>query len=260
MTSLKALGLGIVTVANRKGGVGKTASAISIASGLAKTGEKVLVIDGDPQGNMSLFFLGADRDREGLSGFLGALGDGAAPKLESYINKNVRRNLDLLPAGKGWLGFFREETVTKRIGEKFGEILASAKVGYRWIIIDTSPAHGALERMLISSSEALIVPLEFQRFSIAGLETLMGEVEKCSVESGRPIRIQALLFTKAENNVARVDAYREVFSSFGIPVFEVCKSEYVPKGLERGRTIWENAPGSYAARDYAALLNKAFFG
>ena len=59
--SLKQTGMRVVTVANRKGGVGKTSSVIQIASGLARRGERVLVIDGDPQGNLTLFFGGKEK-------------------------------------------------------------------------------------------------------------------------------------------------------------------------------------------------------
>jgi len=260
MTSLSELGLGIVAVANRKGGVGKTVSAISLASGLAKAGYKVLAVDGDPQANMSLFFMGASRDRRGLASLLGDLASGMNPSLDDCLRKGVRRNLDLLPAGERNAAARLDEAVMARLSSPFAGLLSSARARYRWIVIDTSPAHGALERVLIAASEALIVPLEFQRFSVAGLESLVAEVAECSAESGRPVRIHALVFTKAENNLARVESYRDAFSGFGVPVFEVCKSEYVPKGLERGRTIWESAPGSYAAKDYAAILEKAFVG
>lgn len=259
MRSLRELDLRVVTVANRKGGVGKTVSAITLASGLAKAGEKVLAIDGDPQGNMSLFFSGPAKGGEGLSALLGALGSGK-PKLESFVKRGVRRNLDLLPAGEAELRMTIDGEGLETLASGFSALLEAAKRRYGWIIIDSSPAHGALERLLIGASEALIVPLEFQRFSVAGLDALMAEVASCSERSGRQIRIQALVFTKAENNLARVESYREVFSNFGVPVFEVCKSEYVPKCLERGRTLWESAPGSYAARDYAAILQKAFVG
>lgn len=260
MTGLVTLGLGIVAIANRKGGVGKTVSAISIASGLARTGDRVLAIDGDPQANMSLFFQGLPQGDGGLASLLGSLAEGKKNRLDSLVKKNVRRNLDLLPAGDSNLRIHLDESTVANAGPAFGEMLGQARSRYRWIVIDTSPAHGALERLLIASSEALIVPLEFQRFSVAGLETLMRDVAEGGAQHGRQVRVHSLIFTKAENNVSRVESYREVFSSYGIPVFEVCKSEYVPKGLERGRTIWESAPGSYAARDYAMILEKAFLG
>ena len=80
----------------------------------------------------------------------------------------------------------------------------------------------------------------------------------CTEEAGHGIRVHSLVFAKAENRVARVDSYRELFSAFRIPIFEVCKTEYIPRSLERSKTIWESGPSSFAARDYARIIDKAF--
>ena len=83
-------------------------------------------------------------------------------------------------------------------------------------------------------------------------------MENCTKESGKEIKIHSLIFTKAENRLNRVQTYREVFSSFHIPIFEVCKSEYIVRSLEKSRTIWECGPASFAARDYARVIDRAF--
>ncbi|MEI6876459.1 MAG: ParA family protein [Spirochaetota bacterium] len=259
MPSLRQLGLGIVAIANRKGGVGKTASAISIASGLSRSGQSVLAIDGDPQSNMSLFFEDRGRGSGDLSKLLSAFAEGRSGKLEENIRKNVRRGLDLLPAGDADFRIHVKDSDLERAKQPFTEALSQARKHYDWIIIDTSPSNGQLERLLIGASEALIIPLEFQRFSVSGLEALVTEASVLSAETGRNLRVHALIFTKAESNLARVDSYREVFSTFRIPVFEVCRSEYVPRSLEKSRTIWESAPGSYAAKDYGRIIEKAFW-
>ncbi len=258
MASLRELGLGVVAIANRKGGVGKTASAISLGAGLAKAGQRVLLVDGDPQANMSLFFSESGRGGRDVSNLLSDLAAGKKIAPDTYARKRVRRGLDLLPAGDPNLRFLFPEEGLKTLIKPLFDFFTSVRAKYDWVIIDTSPSHGPLERLLLSASEALVVPLEFQRFSVAGLETLVSDVAECSKEQGRNIRLQALLFTKAENNLSRVDAYREVFSAFRVPVFEICRSEYIPRGLERSRTIWESAPGSYAARDYGRVIEKAF--
>ena len=116
----------------------------------------------------------------------------------------------------------------------------------------------ALERLLIRASDAVIIPLEFQLFSVSGLESILEEVKSCSAEAGKEIHVHSLLFTKAENRLHRVQTYRELFSSFHIPVYEICKSEYISRSLEKSRTIWECGPSSYAARDYRTLIDKGF--
>lgn len=254
--SLKSLGLKIVAVANQKGGVGKTTTALSLASGLAKAGQRVLAVDGDPQGNLSLFF-GAKGVPDFGALLEGLLGGGEA-RLESYAMKGVRKGLDLVPALRRGLRAELGDSVLGKASPAFASLLRGARERYDWIILDCSPSDGALEKMLISASEAVLVPLEFQLFSVAGLEALLEDVDSCAAAAGRPIRVHALVFNKAENRLGRVASYRRLFSTFRIPIYEVCKSEYLPRCIEASKTIWEGGPSSYAARDYARIMDRAF--
>lgn len=262
-SSLEALGLRIVAVANQKGGVGKTVTVATLASGLARRGQRVLVVDGDPQGNLTQFFGAGDHQPE--FGTLLELLAGSSPldrpvDPAPYLAKRVKLRLDLLPVSRRHLRTELGDEAIARSGPALASTLAGLKGCYDWILLDTSPSNGELERVLISASEAIIIPLEFQLFSVSGLESILEDLEECSRRSGREIRAQALIFTKAENGLARVDAYRRLFSSTRIPIYEVCRSEYVPRALERGRTLWESAPSSYAARDYERIIQKAFLG
>lgn len=254
--SLRSLGLRIVAVANQKGGVGKTTTVIEVASGLARTGARVLAVDGDPQGNLSLFF-GAGEMKD-LGDLLGSLLEGREPKILDYVVRNARKGLDILPAKHRLLRRELGEAEILRAAPAFADFLAGLKARYDWILIDSSPSNGALERLLVRSAEAVIVPLEFQLFSVEGLEAILADVALCAEEAGRGIRVHSLVFQKAENRLARVESYRELFSTFRIPIFEVCKSEYIPRSLERSRTIWESGPTSFAARDYQRIIEKSF--
>jgi len=79
-------------------------------------------------------------------------------------------------------------------------------------------------------------------------------------ETGRDISVEALIFTKTEKRINRMNEYREIFSNFRIPIFEVCKSESLPKSIETGRTIWESAPTGFAAADYYDIITHVFLG
>jgi chromosome partitioning protein len=259
--SLRSLGLGIVALANQKGGVGKTTLVIELASGLARAGQRVLVVDGDPQGNLSLFFgaaEGAGAAGLGIGELFGELLAGREPRIEDFLVRRVRRNLDLLPARNRLLRRERGDAELRRIAPDFASLLRGLKAGYDWILVDCSPSNGELERLLVGACEAVVVPLEFQIFSVSGLQAMLDDVASCAAEAGRGIRVHALVFTKAENRVARVESYRRVFAAFRIPIFEVCKSEYIPRSLERSRTIWESGASSFAARDFARIIEKAF--
>ena len=263
--SLRELGLRVVAVANQKGGVGKTVTVATLASGLARRGQRVLLVDGDPQGNLSQLF-GVRDKRPELGDLLERLSEAAEStpsarlRADDYIVKRVKLRLDLLPVHRRKLRTELGDARIEKAEKGFSLFLERLEPRYDWILIDTSPSNGALERLLVSASRAVVIPMEFQVFSVSGLESILEDVAECSRRSGRPIRAHSLVFTKAENGLARVETYRSVFSSFKIPIFEVCKSEYVPRALERGRTLWESAPSSYAARDYGKIIDKSFLG
>ncbi len=261
--SLRELGLRVVAVANQKGGVGKTASVISLASGLARRGDRVLVVDGDPQGNLSLSLgrsQGSETDKEDLGVLLRLLSNGEKVNPRRFIEKKTKTRLDLIPMRSRKLRTDLGDLALDRAAAPFSLFLQSLRSSYDWLIIDCSPSNGMLERTLIRACEAVVIPLEFQLFSVSGLEALLADIAECSILAGRIIRPHALIFTKAEARLRRVETYRAIFSSFRIPIFEVCKSEYLPKSVERGKTIWESAPMSCVARDYARILDKSFLG
>jgi chromosome partitioning protein len=271
--ALAPLGLKIVAIANQKGGVGKTVTAATLASGLARRGQRVLLVDGDPQGNLSLLF-GVEDKKPELGALLEMLSEDSAGagsvntskphrrkiNVDDYLAKRAKLRLDMLPLGHRRLRTELGDGRLEKAEKPFADLLRLLKARYDWILMDTSPSNGVLERLLISASEAVIVPLEFQVFSVSGLEAILDDISRCAERAGYDIRARALVFTKAENGLARVETYRKVFSSFNIPIFEVCKSEYIPRALERGRTLWEAAPASYVARDYTRIIDKVFLG
>ena len=108
--------------------------------------------------------------------------------------------------------------------------------------------------------EAVLVPLEFQLFSIAGLSGLLEEIASVGKATGREILVDSLIFTKTENRLSRVQEYRKIFAEFQIPIFEICKSEVLPKSIEEGKTVWEYDPASFVARDYYKIIEKSYLG
>lgn len=247
----------IVGIVNQKGGVGKTVTALTLATGLAAGGSSVLLVDGDPQGNLTLFF--TESAERGLSDVLKSLSSGGTVSShEAPVIKNVRPGLDLVPMHDRSLRMELTDSDYRDVLPRYSEWLEDISKRYDAVITDCSPSNGWLEKTLVSACASVIVPLEFQLFSIAGLSALVEEIRDCSKLSGKTIKIEALVFTRVENRVNRVQEYRNAFKAYSIPIFEVAKTELVPKSLEIHKTLWEFAPQSFAARDYKAIIDRVF--
>lgn len=259
VTPLKQRDLRIISIVNRKGGVGKTVSSLTLGSGLAIGGERVLMVDGDPQGNLSYFF-GHEQGND-LSKLIRDM-ERSTDKYYpgDYIIPDVRTNLDLLPSFNPDMRFLLDSALFDKIEKIFRQFFTELKRKYDWIIFDCSPAYGKLEKLIISASDTVIIPLEFQLFSVAGLEHLLDSVAKCGEEYGKAIPVSALIFNQVEPRLNRIKKYREIFREFNIPIFEVLKSEAVPQSLEQGKTVWEISPKGSVSRSYFKIVEKLLIG
>ncbi|PCD04498.1 chromosome partitioning protein ParA [Sphingomonas spermidinifaciens] len=164
----------IVTVANQKGGVGKTTSAINVGTALAATGKRVLLIDLDPQGNASTG-LGIGRNDRERSSYDLLLGDMTVD--DAVIATRVP-NLDIVPATQDLSGAEIEliefEARTHRLDQ------AIERGGKRWdvVLIDCPPSLGLLTINAMVASHALLVPLQCEFFALEGLSQLLTTVER----------------------------------------------------------------------------------
>ena len=258
--SLKTSDRRIIALVNQKGGVGKTVSLISLAAWLAEKGEKVLLIDGDPQGNLSLFFQEQLQTIEQAGDltflFRELIEKSTVSEPFFFIYEKVRSNIDIIPLTHSRI---REELSENQLADitlLFSDFIRELKNRYNWILIDSSPSNGRLEKMLIAASESVFIPLELQLFSISGLKSLLTDIKNVGRLVRKNIMIDALIFTKIEKRLLRTREYQELFDNFQIPVFEVHKSEQLVKSIENKETLCENAPGSVAAQDYLRIVRQ----
>ena len=162
----------IIAIANQKGGVGKTTTAINLSACLAEKGQKVLAIDMDPQGNMSSG-LGLDKNSVEKTIYDLIIGES---EVEEVLQKNALENLDILPANVDLsaaeielIGIDEKEYIVKKAIEKI-------KDAYDYVIIDCPPSLSMLTINAMTTADSVLVPIQCEYYALEGLSQLIHTV------------------------------------------------------------------------------------
>ena len=193
----------IITIANQKGGVGKTTTAINLATALAAIGERVLVIDLDPQGNASTG-LGIDRRDRRSSSYDVLTG---ALSLEEAAMPTAVPGLSIVPSTLDLLGVEMEiaGTPDRVLRLRNAVRAASSKTGfYTYILIDCPPSLNLLTLNSMAAADSVLVPLQCEFFALEGLSQLLETVEEVHRTINPDLTIQGIVMTMYDgrNNLA----------------------------------------------------------
>ncbi|MBY0519038.1 MAG: AAA family ATPase [Sphingomonas sp.] len=163
-----------IAIANQKGGVGKTTTAINLGTALAATGMRVLLVDLDPQGNCStgLGINRADRDRSSYDLLIGE-----AALEDSFIATRVP-NLDIVPATVDLSGAEIELVEFDERTHRLDKVFSSAPDRWDVVLIDCPPSLGLLTMNAMVAADSLLVPLQCEFFALEGLSQLLSTVER----------------------------------------------------------------------------------
>lgn len=250
----------IYTLVNQKGGVGKTTTAINLGAYLAQLGQRVLIVDLDPQANATSC-LGVDK-RAVQTGTYEALLNGDMPA--SSILFNERLQLALLPSSPSLAGAEVELVEESSREFRLKNTLISLNGKYDYILIDCPPSLGLLTvNGLVAARDGVLVPVQCEYLALEGLGQLTQTIERVQSALFPGLRVRGVILTMFDQRTRlSADVVREVNNHFPGQVFKsiVPRSIRLAEAPSYGLPISAYAPASVGAQAYQSLAKELLNG
>ena len=194
-------------IANQKGGVGKTTTAINLGTALAATGKRVVIFDIDPQGNAAtgLDIRPEARDRSTYDVLTGAC------RFEDAVVQTLVPNLFIVPGSRDLSGLETELMQAERPQFRMRDALAAVRVvgGYDFLLVDCPPSLNVLTVNALTASDAVIVPLQCEFFALEGLKQLLDTIDVVRRNLNPALEIQGIVLTMHDRRTALSDQVAE---------------------------------------------------
>jgi chromosome partitioning protein len=247
----------ILSIANQKGGVGKTTTAINLGTALAACGESVLVIDLDPQGNASTG-LGIARTAQTVSSYHVLMGE--APLADAIVESAIPK-LHCVPSSMDLLGAELElaeiDRKTHRLADAIGRL--NTLRTYDYILIDCPPSLNLLTINSLAAADAVLVPLQCEFFALEGLSQLLKTVERIKVNVNPRLTIQGVVLTMFDRrNSLSEQVAHDVRSVLGEKVYNtvIPRNVRVSEAPSHGKPVLVYDQGCAGSQAYIKLASE----
>jgi chromosome partitioning protein len=245
----------VIAIANQKGGVGKTTTAVNLAAAFALKEQRTLLIDLDPQANTTLTFFSPDEIK-------GTIYDVLADHhvmVRDVVHPTKVANLCLVPARISLAKL--EANLVGQFDAPFRlkDALVGARDDFDLIVIDTPPALGIITVNALVAANYLLVPIQASYYSLEGTDDLLETLERIRARPNPELQLLGVIVTLYDKrtNLAR-DIYKQVQEVFGDKVFKtvIGKNVRLEESPAYKETIFSFAPGSTGALEYAQLARE----
>jgi chromosome partitioning protein len=246
----------VVAVANQKGGVGKTTTAINVATSIALTGKRVLLVDVDPQGNMTSGVGQKGQRAEGGTSYEALLADGDP---HAFLIPTSVKNLSLIAADQNLTGAEIELVPLPNREHRLKRVLDALRPEFDFIFIDCPPSLGLLTLNALVAADAVLIPLHCEYFALEGLADLVGTMRRVRNALNPSLDIEGVLLTMYDDrtNLGQLVA-RDVREFFKDKVFNTI----IPRNVRLGEAPSHGVPcviydaKSRGAAAYTALARE----
>jgi chromosome partitioning protein len=245
----------IITIANQKGGVGKTTTSINVSAALAFLGYKTLLVDMDPQTNSTVSFI----DPHGLNYSIFDLLENTELIFEDVVQATSINNLSLLPSSIS-LAKLESKLISEIDGHfRLKDKIDSFKYKYDYIIIDTPPTLGLITINSLVAATHLLIPIQSSYFALEGTDDLLETFEKVRSRSNPELVLLGVLVTMHDKRtVIAKDSMAHIKKLFGNKVFKtiITRNVRLEESPAYKESIFTFAPNSRGAEEYQQLAKE----